>query len=1129
MDSTPFQLDAACFDAFPDPVMIADRKQTIVAANKAFNELFRFSSDPAASCRDVIHKTHSLPDCCASCGHLEDGRHVREEVYAPQVKGGRWFEIRCEALKRNTERYLLHVYRDITDRRRDRRRQDLAVSVLDILNDPGTVRDMARQILGEIQRIEQFECISIRLKSGTAFVIDESQSSLPPEIQTPAPVIETSTRAVYNEQCLCARVFNGRLDPSTPGLTENGSFWSADMSADTSRQISDPLFCPTLDSPCPIQDTGALALIPLRAGQDTFGILHISDHETARLNADTVRFYEGLGHSIGIALTRQRDRERTETEAQQYARLKSQMPIAYARHEIICDENQRPVDYRFLDINDAFTRQTRLGPEIIGKRVLELLPGTESHWIENYGRVALTGEGMLFTSYAGELDKWYEVTVFRPQNGQFICLFFDVSDRVLREKKLADALRESRRHQEETLALLEGAGAVLENTAFSDAVRHIYKACKNFTGATAGYVALTDKNRQENRILFLDDGGTEYAICTKRCMPVRGMSAEAYRLGKTVYENNFPDTGQNETFPKDHIDLANIIFAPMKSAGGIIGLIALANKDGDFTEQDAWIATAFADIAAIAFKNERAIADVKENESLFRSMAESTGDLLCICDKNGNPLWDNAAWDKTIGRSVEEMKDIFQYIHHDDAPRIAEHWKHFIGEKAAFRNETFRLNCVSGIYHWFVMSAVPIEYKREACYFLSTRDITTEVLAEDEREARNQRAALVRDLEKNLINYPVGNLTRKLEFIVEKIAALFLSNRVSVMLPNPATGRLNIAASIGLWETTIQRTNRSSVKHPPSVSDFVFRTGKQICLTSEEDLKVFVAENPDFNFFKFKGKRKPGFSASPILIAPIKDKSEIFGVLNIDNGRDFAPRELDVIEDIVELLAREIKDESIYNLERAKRREREILLKEIHHRVKNNLQLISSMLNLQILRVKDADLIRILSNCTSRIDTMALIHTQLYQGEDLDDISMKNFLRELVEAIHQLYPYPGKGIRFDVNAGRVFFPLDRAIPCGLIVNELVSNAIKYAFPKQAEALISVHLKKKRRNYTLSVSDNGLGLPEGFGADEPFSLGMDLVRTLTEQLNGKLQIESEPGHGAVFTIHFGDSYGQDTSC
>jgi PAS domain S-box-containing protein len=199
-------------------------------------------------------------------------------------------------------------------------------------------------------------------------------------------------------------------------------------------------------------------------------------------------------------------------------------------------------------------------------------------------------------------------------------------------------------------------------------------------------------------------------------------------------------------------------------------------------------------------------------------------------------------------------------------------------------------------------------------------------------------------------------------------------------------------------------------------------------------------------------------------------------------------------------------------------REKEVLIKEIHHRVKNNLQVISSMLNLQALHLPDAEARSMFAESQGRVQSIALVHESLYQSKDLSSVSFVEYLRSLVSAVFQAQSTPGGRIEAQVDAAEMRLPVAIAIPCGLIVNELVTNALKHAFPGRREGKIRVRLRRcDDDRVELTVADDGVGLPEDQDPSRAKSLGLDLVYTFAEQLGAEVRVRRESGTEFVLTF------------
>ncbi len=198
-------------------------------------------------------------------------------------------------------------------------------------------------------------------------------------------------------------------------------------------------------------------------------------------------------------------------------------------------------------------------------------------------------------------------------------------------------------------------------------------------------------------------------------------------------------------------------------------------------------------------------------------------------------------------------------------------------------------------------------------------------------------------------------------------------------------------------------------------------------------------------------------------------------------------------------------------------RERESLLKEVHHRVKNNLQIISSLLNLQATYSEDERFLAMVRESKNRIVSMAMIHEMLYKSKDLSKINASEYIRNLCSSLQSSFYKLGDEINFEFNLDRYLeLDTDAMIPVGLILNEVVSNSYKYAFPEN-KGMIEIQLTKIKNQVHLKISDNGVGFPEGMIFENLKTLGVQLIFSLVEQLRGEVTVQQNKG--ASFHIVF----------
>ncbi len=235
-------------------------------------------------------------------------------------------------------------------------------------------------------------------------------------------------------------------------------------------------------------------------------------------------------------------------------------------------------------------------------------------------------------------------------------------------------------------------------------------------------------------------------------------------------------------------------------------------------------------------------------------------------------------------------------------------------------------------------------------------------------------------------------------------------------------------------------------------------------------------------------------------------KSPIFDGKGNINGLVGISRDLTIIKTKEEQIKKSLK-------------EKEVLLKEIHHRVKNNMQIISSLLNLQAMNIQEEDIKQILNQCRSRIKAMSLVHDKLYRSSSLAKINISNYIETLATHLMSINNTYERNIKLHFDMDEIYFDINESIPLGLITNELISNSLKHAFPPQSlfnntnkepnKILISIK-KGEDKNIELTVEDNGIGLPKNFEEKSKNSLGMNLVMDLVKQIKGKMKIEGSDG-------------------
>jgi PAS domain S-box-containing protein len=270
-------------------------------------------------------------------------------------------------------------------------------------------------------------------------------------------------------------------------------------------------------------------------------------------------------------------------------------------------------------------------------------------------------------------------------------------------------------------------------------------------------------------------------------------------------------------------------------------------------------------------------------------------------------------------------------------------------------------------------------------------------------------------------------------------------------------------------------------------------------LLDEQAQIVEAARSGPVKHYETRRRRKDGTLVDiSLAVSPIRDANgQLIGVSSI---------------------ARDITEGKMAERMMASLKEKEVLLKEVHHRVKNNLQVISSLLNLQAKHVVDRKALEMFKESQNRVRSIALFHERLYQSKDLAHVEAAEYLKNLIDNLLATYGARPSAVDLRIEPDDVLFGVDVAIPVGLVVNELISNALKHAFPEGKRGRVRVLLHREGQDsYTLQVSDDGIGFPPGLDFRSAPSLGLQLVCTLTEQLGGTIELNST--NGTTFKVTF----------
>jgi len=297
------------------------------------------------------------------------------------------------------------------------------------------------------------------------------------------------------------------------------------------------------------------------------------------------------------------------------------------------------------------------------------------------------------------------------------------------------------------------------------------------------------------------------------------------------------------------------------------------------------------------------------------------------------------------------------------------------------------------------------------------------------------------------------------------------------------------------------------------LTEYVLRTGKPLLASPE----VFAE-------LERRGEVKSmGAPSIDWLGVPLNIDGHTIGVLVVQTygeGVRYGEEEKNILKFVSDQVAMTVHRKKVEAQIKAQLQEKDVLLKEVHHRVKNNMQVISSLLNLQSRRVKDPAVFEMFKESQRRIRSMALIHERLYQSSDLSRIEFSQYLRNLTTHLFHSYQVDASRVQLKLEAEEVHLNINTAIPCGLIVNELVSNALKHGFPEGRKGELEIGLSAVPEDgYVLKIKNDGVGFPEGLDFRKTETLGMQIINTLVEQIGGRLELSREKG--TAFRLEFND--------
>nr|WP_319374524.1 PAS domain S-box protein [uncultured Methanobacterium sp.] len=735
-------------------------------------------------------------------------------------------------------------------------------------------------------------------------------------------------------------------------------------------------------------------------------------------------------------------------------------------------------NFIFKDFNQAAEKIEQIKREnVIGRKITEVFPGVVEFGIfEVFQRVWRTGKpGKLPVSiYKDErIWGWRENYVYKLPSGDIVTVYDDLTE----IKQYEEELEKNQSRLKSLVRILQYRGESVEE--FFD---YALEEAIQLTESKIGYIA----HYQSDKKLFVLNTWSQGVMkdCSISPLPKvfnldeTGLWGEPVRQRKPIILNDFQTPHPlKKGYPEGHSQLYKFMTIPIFSGDEIVAVVAVGNKDTDYTETDVLQLELLMDGVWKVAERQKAEETIKENEKRLKILFEYAPDPYFISNFEGKILDGNKAVEgfigykkgEFLGKTVNELNLVSGEESLKVAEAMAKLAQDQYGEPLEFKIKKKDGNVISAETTSFL-----IEIKGQKMVLIMGRDITERKKAEEALKLSRIRLSNAMDLA-HLANWEL-----------DPYKQMFIFN-------DKFYSMLDTTAEIeGGYHMSIEQYIKKYVH--PEEAQFI----------AEGMKKSFASGEPTFGTnFENRIIRRDGeirFLAIHIRVIPATEShsARVYGA----------------VQDITEhKMAEEKLKESL--------EEKEMLLKEIHHRVKNNLMVISSLLNLQSQYIKDKEALDIFRESQNRARSMALIHERLYQSTDLKRIDFGDYIRTLAnDLFHTYVTDPGK-VRLNLNVENLMVDINTTVPLGLIVNELLTNSMKHGFIDGKEGEITINFHKEKDIFVLTVSDTGVGFPEDLDFRNTSTLGLQLVNNLTRQIDGKLELNRD--NGTEFKITFEEQY------
>lgn len=724
-------------------------------------------------------------------------------------------------------------------------------------------------------------------------------------------------------------------------------------------------------------------------------------------------------------------------------------------------------DFIIRDVNRAVeTIEKVRKEEIVGRSVLDVFPGVREFGIFTvFQRVAKTGiaESFPVSLYKDtRISGWRENYIYKLPSGEVVALYEDVTEK----KQAEEALQKSERK---------------------------FRTVADYT--------------YDWEYWILPDGTYQYI--SPSCEKITGYTPEEfYQDPDLVKKIIHPDDRQKftshvESGLKEENAEGTLEFRIIAKNGNIVWIAHLCRpicNDGEYQGRRG----SNRDIT----QRKQAEEALRQNEIRFQALIQNSSDIIRILDRNGRIIYESPSSSRILGYPPGYLmgRNPVEYIHPDDIEHVKNDLRMVFDKTNPGIPTEFRVRKADGEYIWVDSLATNLlEIPGVNGIVITTRPIQQRKMAEQALFASEERLRLALE----------GAEAAFWDWDIPSGKAVFSDRFYTMLEYEPGA----FPATFGGWAEQMHPDDRDKVirdlklqileKRPLCEIEFRLRTksgrwiwilgrGKIIDTDDRGNPVRLTGVNIDITNRRLLESEIR--SLNTVLEQRVKDRTDALSKANAALAEENAQR-----------LEAEDKIRSSLN-------EKTMLLKEIHHRVKNNLQIIVSLLNLQSRYIKDEQTLAAIRESQNRVKAMALVHEKLYRAEDIAHIDLNEYIRFLGTGLFQFYDARKRGIRFTLEIHDINVDINTAIPLGLIINELISNALKYAFPEGRAGEIAISVQKDAATLTIRVRDDGIGVPADLDWRNTSSLGLRLVNTLVDQLNGTIELDRTSGTSFTMVLH-----------